>query len=447
MISRSSELGALLRLAAPIVTVQLGLMGMGFVDTMMAGHVSVHVLASVTLGNLYLFNVSVFSVGTLMALDPLVAQALGAGDRESVRSAVQRGLVLAVVLTLATTLLMLPARSVLSAFRQPEEVIPDAATFLRYSIPGLLPFLTFVVLRQSLQAMHRVAPIVWTIVGANVLNVALNWIFLFGNLGSPPLGARGSAMATSIARWVMALGLIIIAWRDLRPVLSPVVPRLLDRAALRRMLGVGSAIGAQQALEVGAFGAIGFLMGTIGAREMAAHQVAIMLAAMTFMVPVGVGSAAAVRVGHAVGAGDLPRAHQAARAAYLCGVGFMVVTALLFLAIPRPLAALFTPDREVILVAAVLIPIAGIFQVFDGAQAVGAGVLRGLGDTRVPLLVMLGSYWLLGIPVSVLLAFGLDLRAAGLWWGFVLSLGAVAVVLLIRVRSLMRRGVTRLSDT
>ncbi len=441
-----SELRATVGLAIPIVFVQVGLMAMGFVDSMMAGHVSTHVLDAVTLGNLYFFVVAVFSIGTLMALDPLVAQALGAGDEPAVAEArIQRGLVLALLLSAWTALLMMPAHWLLTRFHEPPEIIDDATAYLGISIPGLLPFFAFVVLRQSLQAMHRVAPIIWAIVVANGLNAALNWVFLYGHLGSPPLGAPGSAIASAVARGVLALGLLTAGWRHLRPTLVPLRPGLSEARPLITMLTLGIPIGAQQALEVGAFGVIGLMMGQIGMREIGAHQVAIQLASMTFMVPLGVGAAAAVRVGHAIGARDAARAKNAARAAYLCGVGFMCLTALAFLTLARPLAGLITSDPGVIAVAVLLIPIAGVFQVFDGAQAVGAGILRGIGDTRVPLVVMLGSYWLLGVPVSTYLAFRTaPPNPAGLWWGFVVSLGAVAVFLFARVRVLLRRELVRI---
>jgi len=176
---------------------------------------------------------------------------------------------------------------------------------------------------------------------------------------------------------------------------------------------------------------------------MAAHQIAITLASFTFMVPLGVGSAAAVRVGHAIGAGDRPRAKQAVRAAYLCGVGFMTITAIVFLSMPGVLSRSFSGDARVIALASVLIPIAGVFQVFDGAQAVGAGVLRGAGDTTAPLIVMLASYWLVGVPVSAWLGFHTTLGAAGLWWGFVLMLAPVAVFLYMRIRVVFWRDLER----
>lgn len=445
MLPKRSELRETATLALPMVLVQVGIMAMGFVDTLMVGHVSGDVLAAVALGNIYFFNVSIFGTGTLMALDPLVAQAVGAKDEGSIAVATQRGAILAIGLSVVTTVALLPSASVLRAFHQPAAVVGEASAYLIVSAVGVLPFFAFVLFRQTLQALGRVAPIVWTIVVSNALNAALNWVFVYGHLGSPPMAARGSAIATAISRWVMAIALLVLARRELLPRFSPRAPGIGDRLALWSMLKLGMPIGAQQALEAAAFGAIGLMMGILGTRELAGHQVAITLAALTFMVPLGVGAAASVRVGRAVGAGDAEGARAAVHAAYTCGVGFMCVTALGFLLFPRQLATMMASDPYVIAIAATLIPVAGVFQVFDGGQAVGAGVLRGLGDTRVPLISMLGGYWLLGLPISAWLGFRTGLREVGLWWGFVASLGAVAIFLLLRIRILLRRDLRRVT--
>lgn len=441
--SAQSELAATIRLAVPVVVVQLGFMLMGVVDTLMVGRLSAQALASVAIGNLYFFNVTIFGTGTLMALDPIIAQAVGAGDDDTIARSVQRGLVLSLGLSVLTAALLAPAATVLRHLHQPAEIIPATSDYVRISIVGVVPYFAYVVLRQSLQALHRVAPIVITVVLANVANAFFNWVFVYGHLGSPPLGVAGSAIATSIGRWLMFVFLLAIAWRDIRPHVVPMREGMVSWPALRRMLAIGAPIGAQQALEAGAFGAIGLLMGLIGTTAVAAHQIAITLAAFTFMVPLGVGSAAAVRVGHAIGAGDHPRARAAIRAAYLSGVGFMTLTALVFLGAPRLLSRAFTADVGVVDLAATLIPIAGFFQVFDGGQAVGAGVLRGAGDTTAPLVVMLTGYWLIGVPVSAYLGFRTSLGPAGLWWGFVISLAAVAMFLNLRIRRVFAREVER----
>lgn len=442
--SARSEWRALLDIAVPVVVVQVGLMLMGVVDTLMVGRVSADALAAVALGNLYVFTILVVAMGTLMALDPLVSQAVGARDEPGVTRAIQRGLLLGVLLGIVMMLLMAPAAPLLRLFRQPQEIVPAAARYCHVSAAGLIPFLLFVVLRQSLQAIGRLAPIVITIGIANALNVLANWVLIFGLGPVPAMGVTGAAIATVISRWAMCALLLLLAWHDLHPHVAT-----LDRGAfalrpLGRMLALGLPIGLQQFLEVSAFAAVGLLMGTFGALQVASHQIALNMAALTFMVPLGVGAAASVRVGHAIGAADTGRSRRAARLSYVIGAGFMSATAAGFLLFPVPLATLYTPDPAVLAIAASLIPIAGVFQVFDGLQAVGAGVLRGLGDTRVPLFAMLSGYWLIGVPVSVVLGFHTGLGPQGLWWGFVAGLASVAIFLLWRVRVVFRRGVSRI---
>ncbi len=431
------------RLALPVVTAQVGLMLMGVVDTLMVGRVSAVALAGVALGNLTFITLTVPAAGTLMVLDPIVAQAVGARDQKGVALGIQRGVVLAVVLSVVTSFVLLPVREMFVALRQTPEVVDVAAQYIRTSIPGVFPFLAFVVLRQSLQALGAMRVLVVVVVIANVVNALLNWVFVYGHFGSPPLGAVGSALATAISRWLMAVLLLGVGWSTLRPALMHWHRATLEARALRRMLQLGVPIGLMQLLEFGAFSAIGILMGALGTREMAAHQIAINLASLTFMVPLGVGAAAAVRVGHAVGAGNDGAAVESTRAALVCGVGFMLAASVVLLAMPGLIAAAYTRDARVLALAAQLIPIAGVFQVFDGLQAVCAGVLRGLGDTRVPFVIILVGFWAVGLPVSIVLGFHTSLRAAGLWWGFVAGLGVVSALLLLRVRVRLRQPLTR----
>lgn len=434
----------LLALAAPVVTVQVGLMTMGVVDTAMVGRVSPIALAAVALGTLYFFMVSIFGVGVLMALDPVVAQGVGARDRLAVARGVQRGLLVALALTAWTSALLWPGRPLMALLRQPPEVVPVAAAYARALIPGMLPFFLFVVFRQSLQAMGRVAPVVVAIVAANLANVFLNWVLIFGNLGVPALGAVGSGWATSLSRWLMTVGLLLAAWRWLRPTMTPLHREAAAWRPLARMLRIGVPIGLQHQLEFGAFAVAALLMGTLGTVQMAAHQVAINLASLTFMVPLGVGAAAAVLVGRAVGREDADDARRAAVAALLTGVAFMALSAVVMRAAPGALASVYTADLPVRTLAATLIPIAGLFQVFDGTQVVAMGALRGLGDTRVPMLISLLGFWLVGLPVSVYLGFRMGAGPLGIWWGLVAGLAAVAVLLLARMRVRFRSGMRRM---
>jgi MATE family multidrug resistance protein len=433
----------MLRLAVPVVVIQVGLMLMGVVDVMVVGRVSPEALAAVALGNLAVMAVTSFGLGTLLVVDPLVSQALGARDRLAVRRSVQRGLLMAVVITVPSVLVLLPVEPVLELLRQPADIIPIAVGYIWRRLPGLPPFFGFVVLRQTLQAMERMRPIVIAMVVANLLNLVLDIGLVHGKLGMPALGPFGSAWATTISRTALFVGLLVIARRDLASMLGR-----LDREALRlqplvRTFQLGLPIGIQVNMEFVSIGVIALLMGWMGSLAMAAHQVAINLAALTFMVPLGVSAAAAVKVGRAVGRGDGQEARRSASAALACGGGFMTLTAALFLLLPRTLAAAYTSEVEVVALAASLIPIAGVFQVFDGLQIVSAGVLRGLGDTRAPMIINALGFWLFGIPVSLLMAFPLGLGPQGLWWGLVSGLGAVAVLLLIRSAVRLARPLRR----
>ena len=428
----------------PVAVVQVTMMLMGTVDTVMVGRVSATDLAAVALGNLYFFGAAVFGMGVLFALDPVVSQAVGAGDPVGVARAVQRGGVLAVALTVLATLLLLPARWVFEALRQPADVVPVAAGYALACMAGVLPFYLFNVLRQSLQAMHRMGPILLTVVAANLANVFFNWVLIYGNLGMPAMGAVGSGWATSLSRWFMACLLLVLGWPVLRPSVLPLRPEALARAPLVRFLRLGAPIGAQQTLEFGVFGAAGLFMGWLGTVAMAAHQVALNLASLTFMVSVGVAQAAAVLVGNAVGREDPPGARRAAGAGLLTGAAFMACTAVIFLSAPAVFAHLYSADEAVVAVAVVLIPIAGIFQVFDGTQVVASGVLRGVGDTRVPMLVNLVGFWVVGLPVSFALGFGLDMGPRGVWFGLAAGIGAVALLLVARVRARFGRDLRRL---
>ena len=428
------DLRALVKLAVPISSAQVGVMLMGVVDTIIVGHVSARELAAASLGHLYVFGLIVFAFGTLWAIDPIVSQAAGARDREGVALGVQRGIALAIGLGAGLTLLCLPAEPVFRWLRQPADVVPRAAAFVWWSAPSIVGLLLWATLRQSLQAMKHTRAIVITIAAGNLVNLALNWVFVFGNLGAPAMGAPGSALASSIARWTMLALLLVLARRELAGVLAPWRRESLQFVPLRRTLGIGLPIGIQSSVEFTTFASISVLAGWFGAEAIGGHQVAINLASLMYMVPMGIGSAASVLVGHAIGERDLPHARRVAASALACGAGFMVLSAVVMLAIPGAFARLYTSVPGVVAIAATLIPIAGLFQVFDGVQVVAAGVLRGAGDTRAAMIANVLGFWLLGMPVSLLLGFGLERGVVGLWWGFVAGLAAVAAFLTARVR-------------
>lgn len=414
----------------------------GVVDTMVVGRLSSEALAAVALGHVAVITISAFGIGVLLGIDPLLNQALGARDRNAFKRSAQRGFILAAALMIPSTLFLLPIGAILALLGQPAEIVPLAAAYARISIPGLLPFYGWVVLRLALQAMGRLKPIVATVIVVNIFNLVADWVLVFGAGPIPQLGPIGSAWASTIARTLLFVILLVVDRKDLLPLFR------FDREAIRwiplvRTVRLGLPIGFNLQLEIVAFSVIALLMGGLGTIPMAAHQVAINIASLTFMVPLGVAQATAVRVGNAIGAGDGDGARRAASSGLILGAGFMVLTALLFIGMPGMLARAYTSVEGVVLLAATLIPIAGFFQVFDGLQVVAAGVLRGAGDTRVPLVVNILGFWLVGLPTSLVLGFRLGFGPQGLWWGLVAGLFAVAVFLLARVAFKLRGEIER----
>lgn len=437
------DMRSLVKLAIPIVTVQVGLMTMGVVDTIIVGHVSTRELAAAALGHLYVMGLAVFGFGTLWGLDPIVSQAMGARDHSAAAMGVQRGLALATMLGVLMTLLCLPAESVFALLRQPADVVPRAAQFVWMSAPSMIALMWFVALRQSLQAMKHTRAIVITILAGNVVNLGLNFVFVFGHLGSPALGAPGSALSSTIGRWAMLALLLALARRELRPVLRPVQPGAFAAGPFFRTLRIGLPIGIQASVEFTTFAAISIFAGWFGAEALGGHQVAINLASLAYMVPAGIANSAAVLVGHAIGENDAPHARRVAASALILGASFMALCAAVFLIAPGPFARAYTSLPAVVAVAAALIPIAGLFQVFDGIQVVAAGVLRGAGDTHAAMIANLLGFWLVGIPVSLYLGFSAKLGVVGLWLGFVAGLIAVAAFLVVRVRVKLSGALTR----
>ena len=441
-----AELVAAARLAAPVAFVQLGTMLMGVVDTMMLGHLSTEALAAGSLGHIATIVFLMVGVGILFALDPLVAQAHGAGDDRAISGHLQRGIVLALVLVVPLAFVFWDIRELLRLLGQPAAILDDSAAYVRGILWGTPAFFLFFAFRQPLQAMHVVRPAAMAIVIGNLLNVAGNWVLIFGNLGAPALGAAGSAYATSLSRWAMLGYLVFASRRTLAPYLPGWRGFTAEAVSLRRhlrLLRIGLPIGALGAVELGLFVGVALLMGRIGVNALGGHQIAINLASLSFMVPLGISGAAAARVGNAIGRQDMPGARRSAAACLLLGASVMVIFALLFGFLPVPLARLYTRDAEVIAMAATLLPIAAVFQVVDGIQVVGAGVLRGAADTTFPALIAILGFWGIGFPFSWYLGFQAGMGPAGLWWGFTAGLAAVALLYALRIAFRFRGHIAR----
>jgi MATE family multidrug resistance protein len=438
-----SDLRDMMQVAAPIVVVNLGIQAMGVVDTLMVGRLGGAAIAAVALGNFYFFNISVFGIGVLFAIDPLVAQAVGAGDAVGVAHGVQRGFALALLIAIVVMLALMPGEWLLGVLDQPPEVIAQTAVYARRRAIGAVPFFAFCVMRQTLQALGPVRPIIVAVLIANVVNTLANWLLVFGNAGAPALGVQGSGIATAVSMWVMALALFWMSWPLLAPTVRPWRRASLMWTPLLRMLRIGVPIGTQWFFESFAFGLTALFMGWMGTASLAGHEIALNMAAFTFMVPLGISGAAAAVIGRAIGRGDLTAARRDAGAAIACGVGVMCVSAVVFLTAPEWLAGLYTTETATLSVAISLIPLAGWFQVFDGLQAVTSGVLRGTGDTRIPAILHMVAFWGVGIPLGWYLGFHTSLRERGLWIGLVAGLAAAGVLQSARVVQRLRGEIHR----
>lgn len=429
------EFRPLWRLAGPLVLAELGWMFMGIVDTMMVGRLpnSAEAIGAVSLGHVIFLAVGIFGGGLLFGLDTLVSQAFGAGRLEECHRSLFNGVYLALALTpllmgiLWLFITTLPLTGIHPA------VLGEAVPYLHALNWSMLPLLLYFASRRYLQAINLVRPVMFALVSANLVNVAANWVLIFGHLGAPAMGVEGSGWATFISRVYMTLLLLgAVLYYDQRHRTGLWrTPRALHLPRIRSLLRLGFPAALQLVLEIAVFGAATVLIGLLDPVSLAAHQIALNAASFTFMVPLGISSAAAVRVGQALGAGRPVAAGRAGWAALVMGAGFMSCAALTFLLIPHTIARIFTPDAAVIRMGVSLLFVAAFFQLFDGLQVVATGALRGAGDTRTPMLSHLLANWFLGLPLGYLLGFRYGWGAIGVWVGLAAALTTSGLVLIV----------------
>jgi multidrug resistance protein, MATE family len=420
-------------LALPVVIAELGWMTMGMVDTLMVGRLGPEAIGAVGLGSALFIAIGIFAMGMLLGLDTLVSQSFGAGRLDECHRWLVHGVFLSVLLTIPTVLLLFWVSARLDRWGMNPDVLRLLRPYLDAIAWSTLPLLVYFAFRRYLQGLGVVRPIMVTLIVANLMNVAGNWLLIDGHLGAPALGVAGSAWATVLSRVTMATSLFVVILRretHQRPRLMD-TPMSMEMARMRQLVALGAPAAGQLTLEVGVFAMASALAGQMLPASLAAHQIALNIAGFTYMVPLGVASAGAVRVGQAIGRLDATAAARAGWTALLFGVGFMSVAALAFITIPSSLIGAFTTDPGVLEIGVALLAVAAVFQLFDGLQAVGTGVLRGLGDTRVPMLWNLAGHWFIGLPLAYVLAFNLDLGVIGLWWGLSSGLIICGVALLV----------------
>ncbi len=426
-----SEFKPLLKIAGPIVLAEIGWMGMGIVDTLMVGPLGPAAISAAGVGSSLFFAIAIFGMGLMLGLDALVSQAYGAKRVDECVRWLHHGVALALVVTPAIMAITWGLYLTIDWWGLHPDIRALAAPYLRITITGTLPLLLYASFRRYLQGLHIVRPIMVALVSANLVNAAGNWVLIYGNLGLPALGVEGAAWATVLARVYMAAFLVIAIARvhHRRGAEHPHVPLALDAARMTRLVRLGLPAASQIALEVGVFAASTTLAGRLDPAASAAHQISLNLASLAFMVPLGLASSAAVRVGHAVGARDPLRTVRAGWTALATGAAVTALMGVAFLLWREPMLRAFSSDPHVIAIGSGLLVIAAAFQLVDGAQAVATGVLRGVGDTRLPMVMNIIGHWVLGLPTGYLLCFVAGWGVRGLWIGLSIGLTFVAVTL------------------
>ncbi len=421
-------------------------MSMGIVDTMMVGRLpnSAAAMGAVSLGSSIFIVLGLFGGGLLLGLDTLVSQAFGAGMREDCHRSLINGIYLSVALTpiLAAPVWLLPR--LLSSVQVSAAVLSLTIPYTKALVAGLFPLLLYFAVRRCLQAMNMVKPVAFALVTANLVNALGNWFLIYGKWGAPAMGAVGSGWSTAIARTYLAAVLVgYLLWYDHRHRTELLnTPVEVDLPRIRRLIALGFPAAMQSTLESGVFAAVTTLIAKLGPVPLASHQIALNTVSLSYMVPLGISSAAAVRVGQALGRKDPAGAGDAGGTAIFLGAAFMACAGVGLLVFPRGIARLFTPDEAVIHSTVSLLAAGAAFQLFDGIQTVATGALRGVGDTRTPMFCHFLAYWIIGLPLGAWLCFRLGWGAIGLWIGLSLALILIGIVLWF----VWRRAVLALSQ-
>ena len=447
-----TETRAMLALAWPLILANLTTQVIQATDVLMMGRLGAGPLAAAMLALNLTFTLNLLILGVLIASSPMMARALGQRSNavRDVRRTFRAGLWWIMLVLPPYWLALWQVGAVLRGFGQSPELADMGQTFLRAYMWSTAPWLLFQLLRNFVSALERPRVVLWLSIGGIAVNALLSWSLIFGHFGLPALGLVGGGIGSTLAWTAMCGALALVIRRDRQFRRFHLFGRLwrFDGHRLRAMIALGWPIGLTMGLEMGVFALAALFMGWIGTTAVAAHSVALQIAALTFMVPLGLGQAATVRVGLALGRGDAAGITRAGWTAWVIGVGFMGTMALLMWAIPRPLVTLFLVDIPanfaVIALAVSFLKVAAAFQLVDGAQVVGAGMLRGLHDTRVPLIFALVGYWGIGIGVGMWLAFNRGWAGVGIWVGLAAGLAFVAVLMLDRWRRRAKLGLLRI---
>ncbi|MBR1808688.1 MAG: MATE family efflux transporter [Paludibacteraceae bacterium] len=427
-----------LRVAFPVMLTQLGAAIVGLADSIMVGHYSTTDLAAVSFANGIFFTVMVFSMGSLMGITPLVGQSFVQKDDRRVSELFQNGLLFTLIVGGLTCGLLLLCVPFMDKMGQDPAVVEAARPYLITRIIGLLPFLYFCVQKQFLEGLGNTLVAMLICVVLNLLNILLNWVFIFGHWGAEPMGAYGAGLASLIATSLMPVAFIvaILCNPDWRKYLSLFSVKNNSLSCLRQLGRVGFPIGIQTTMETVLFTLSFIMVGWISKEALAAHHISNNVADFAFMLSLGVGAATTIRVSHQYGLGDYHAMRMAARASVHLILLMNTIGASLMIGLRNYLPMLFTEDPEVIRIASPLLVFAGLFQYADGLQCVGAGMLRGITDVRRPMIYAFIAYVVVALPLGWLLMFPLGMGVQGMWVSFIVALAMAAVLFLVRFRRL-----------
>ena len=425
---------ATIKLAYPVIIGQLGIVMMGVVDSLMVGKLGPAPLAAASLGNGMTFIILIIGIGLSLAVTPLVAIAVGAGKFEDCGIYFRQSLLVNSVFSVLISLGIFFGAELLQYFDQPLEVETQAVSYMRIIGLSSVPLMLFQTYKQFIEGLSVMRPAMIITLVANLVNAFANWIFIFGNLGFPALELDGAGWATFASRVFMAFGLLIYVMNknSFHKYDVSFHFRSINWPVIKKILSLGLPSGFQYFFEVGAFSFAVIMVGWLGTNQLAAHQIAINLAAISFMAVLGISVAGSIRVGNAVGMKDIAETRKAGFTALLLGASVMLFSGLIFIVFRNFLPTLYVNNEIVISYASSLLIIAALFQLSDGIQAVGIGILRGLTDVKIPTAITFIAYWIVGLPVGYLLAFNLDYGVQGVWVGLLLGLTTSAILLTIR---------------
>jgi MATE family multidrug resistance protein len=436
-----------LKVAIPVILTQIGSALVGFFDSVMVGHYGTTDLAAVSFSNAIFFTIMVLAMGAIMGLTPLVGHEVGSLSNETNEEAIERkhlhissllanGGIFTLILCALTLALLAPCIPFLGYFGQDVEVVSCARPYFTLIVLSIIPFNFFCLSKQFLEGLGNTTVAMIITLVCNLLNIGLNWIFIFGHWGCPAMGATGAGLATLIARIVMPICFFIVIWykKEWRMYLTSIHKQMLSWQEQKKLFRLGLPIGLQTFAETFLFTASFIIVGWISKEALAAHQVANQMADITFMLVLGIGSATTIRVSHQLGEGNIHGVRMASNASIHLCLLINIIGAIVMIGGRMWIPYVFTEDPKVVEIASTLLIFAGLLQFADGLQCVGAAMLRGIQDVKVPMKIALCSYIGITLPLGLILTFPLGLGAKGMWIAFVIALAIPAVLFHIRFR-------------